>query len=438
VGIEPTFVVRVDRTDQKELISVGELVSVDTNGGTFVADLRQGSGSARSRVTFVCATSTISGTVFQVDGIPSRGSTGLTALAALGAGASLQTFGDINTTTSTINCAYCEAGIGTYFGGSDWVEGVIYQRSGGLGADATLNVIGHGANAAGTTLLLNTQFTINTSFANTKVVRRASATALDMDDLNVGQRVRVYGALNTTTATMDASTATSVIRQKPVFVFGYANAAPSGGVMTMTLNRVGPYLVAGVIGVYPAFNFTVNTALQADTANFNVNAGSLTAGLGITTGTAVNAHGFFPTIDAAGADFDASTVTNIDLAPSLMRIRYLPATTSAILTTSASEIRFNIGVIGAGGAAVVDRGLAGSTSLTQTPNPGITAAGGFTLFLIVENGQIAIYTAFADFSTALFTRAGTAGSELFAIGAWGTYTPATQTLQASLVVAILY
>src|SRR5206468_5160672 len=82
----------------------------------------------------------------------------------------------------------------------------------------------------------NTSFTVTASFANTKVVRFAENQAFDTDDLNVGQRVRIFGTLTGTN--LDATTARSVARMQPTWVLGHANAAPAPPDLEIDLARV--------------------------------------------------------------------------------------------------------------------------------------------------------------------------------------------------------
>ena len=423
VDVQPTFVMRVDRTDQKELINIGELASVNTADSSFVVNLKRPSGAVIGSVA--CGTST--GTVYQINGVPSIGATGFSALAALTIGTRIQTYGVLNTTTSRVDVVYLEAGIGALGGGTDIVQGHITARNTGAGSNPTLTVVGHSINAAGTTVQLNTSFSVSTDFALTKVVKRASIAAFDTDDLNVGQSVRIYGALVGTS--MTANTASSVIRLQPTWVFGYANSAPAGGNTTITLNRVGLRPVA-------SYNFTVAAVPLANPAAFVCETGSLTTGLGLILGTAMSSRGYFPAVDYAGAgDFQSSSVTNIDAAPSLFRFRWTPLPSgNPFLTITSTEVQVNMSSPLLS-LKVIDHGLAGSQTLTGQPI--IRAAAGFVLYAIVDasTNAIALYTVFADFTAALQV-AITPANRLYWLGALGVYTSATNTLDASLAVAI--
>ena len=109
-------------------------------------------------------------------------------------------------------------------------------RNGGAGADATLTVLGHSNDAAHTSFQFDTSFAVAASFANSKVVRRGYPIAFDLDDVNVGQRVRVFGALSGTN--LDATGASAVLRMQPTRVYGHAAGAPSAGALEIALSRV--------------------------------------------------------------------------------------------------------------------------------------------------------------------------------------------------------
>jgi hypothetical protein len=113
------------------------------------------------------------GTVFQVNGQCVLGAAGLAAIDALPPNTWVQAFGSVDTSSQRFTATSVEAGTGSYNGGNDIVEGVIVGRTGGAGADAVLTVEGQSSNSGHTSLQFNLTYTVNTSFANTKVVRAA-------------------------------------------------------------------------------------------------------------------------------------------------------------------------------------------------------------------------------------------------------------------------
>ncbi len=422
VTLDSTFVMRVDRSDPKSLVTVGTLVGVDDAAGTFTAEVKRPGGSVIATVTFAANGLT----VYQIDGVPSLGAAGLVALKAMPAGTWIQTYGAINPAALRINVFYVEAGTGTYNGGTDIVEGHITGRTGGAGVDATLTVLGHSNNAAHDAFQFNTSFTVSTSFANTKVLRRGGILAYDTDDLNIGQRVRVFGALTGTA--MDATAAASVVRMQPVRVFGLAGGAPAGGVLTIDLSRVD-------LRLQGAFTWSQGGTTPPDPAALTLKVFGLADGLGIGALTAVEALGYFRAVDDDTEDFAAVSVTNRDAAPSLLRIRDLVGGLAVVTTTSATQIQFTLaGTALPGEAALLDRGFAGVTDLPAVST--VKAAPGFTLYAIRNalTGSVQLYLNFSEFSTALGA-ALTVGRSLRGFGAVGIYDAGEAAMTASLATA---
>jgi hypothetical protein len=421
VTMEPTFVVRLDRSDPKELILMGKLVSVNAQLDAFLVDITTIGGQTITRLTIFANAETI----YQINGVPTVGDAGATAMASLPAGTSVQFYGTVDQGTHAVTVRYVEAGTGTYNGGSDIVEGHIVARTGGAGADAQITVLGNSNNAAHNAFLFNTSFTVNTTFAATKVVRRGRGLTYDTDSLNIGQLVRVYGTLTGTT--MNATSDTSVVRLQPTRVLGFANGDISNGTLTMSVARVD-------LRNADDFTWSEGGTTPPDPKNFTVAVGTLGNDLGITTATAVEARGFFPTVQDGNDDFVASALTNRDLAPSLVLVFNEDGGFTTTATTSSTEIDVQItGSPTPGEVAVVDRGFVGTVPLPDPGTSKIVPANGFVLYSICDHatGSIGIYLNFSDFSAALGDLLAQ-GRQLVLIAAIGDYTDGTSTTSAAL------
>ncbi len=427
VALEPAFVLRVDPTLPRQIVAVGTLTSVDTVGSTFLGNVRALGGSVISTVLFQAS----GATVFQIDGVPSTGSAGLTALSGLPVDAPIQCFGSVAPTTARFNVLYVEAGVGTYNGGTDVIEGHIVGRTGGAGSDAVFEVLGFSSNPAHTTFLYATTFLVNTSFTDTHVVRRGSASAFDVDDLSVGQLVRVFGTLSGTT--MSANTTTSVIRMQPTRVFGPAAGAPAGTTLTLDLARVD--LLADTVFDWADGGFT-----PVDPNALVANVGALGVGLGINSTSSVTAIGYFSGISDSGPDFTATALVNQSTAASLLFVRNRPGLGLNVLTTAnASQIQLNVsGVAATGEVAIVDRGFLGSIPLPTAPTPTVThpAVNGFYSLRDRTNQTVRIFTRFSDFSSALQSDI-VQGATLVQLGAVGAYTQGINTLDATVAAAVV-
>ncbi len=425
VMIEPAIVMRVDRTDPRELFVGGELLGVDFELGTFDVELQTLAGNP---ITTVAARHG-SGTVYQIDGVPTTGLAGLVALDGM-TGTWVQIYGAIQPALAQIEVDYVEAGVGTFNGGTDIVDGVVVGRTGGAGADATLMVLGHGQDATHTAFQFNTAFTVSTSFANTTVVRRGAAVTTDTDELNIGQRVRMFGALTGTA--LDASTMGSVVRVRQTDVYGFANGAPAAGVLDLDLVRV-------ELRDEAAFTWTEGGTSPADPDALLAAVGGLTTGLDIDTGVAVRMRGFFSAVDDDDEDFVASSVTNLDDGASLLLVRDRAAGFTVTPTFASTGIELAItGVEGANETAILDRGFVGSTPLPTTPNPLITPAGPFGLYSLRDRvtGTVQLFLVFEQFTAALDTAVG-GGAVLFQIAAVGEYDGPNNELFAGIVTALL-
>jgi len=430
VTIDPAFVMHVDPAAPKPLLLMGTVTSVDAPMHRFVGQLRAVDGTAITPVT-VTVTNT---TVYQVDGVSATGATGLTALAGVPMPdvTWFEAFGTINPITEQIIASVVYAGHGTYNGGDDIVEGHIIDRSGAPGTDATLTVLGHSNEANHTVFQFNQTFTVSTSFANTKVVKTGLDETHDTDDVNVGQRIRLFGTVTGTT--MDATAATNVARMQYTNVFGHSAAAPALGDLEVDLSKV---------DLRPETDFVWADAgtPPTDPRHFVAAIGNLGNGLGIGVATPVWARGFFPAVSDTQQDFHATSLANLNLVPSVMFVRNRPAGLNVGATASAGSITLQIsGTAGAGEVAIVDQPFVGSSPLPTAPDPTILPVpSGPTLFVLRDKtlNKTTFYLLFTSFSNALAQKLGV-GATLDQISAVGVYSSATNVITASLASAVVH
>jgi len=311
------------------------------------------------------------------------------------------------------------------------VHGHVVGRTGGPGSDAVLQVLGQSVDASHTTFTNGQTFLVNTGFATTKVVRAGSTATFDMDDVNVGQRVRVFGTLTGTT--MDATAATSIVRQERTRVFGAAAGAPAGGTLTMNLSHVDQL-------PQNLFTWTDSGTTPPDPSLFRAEVGSLGNGLAIVPGTNVTAHGYFAAVDDVGEDIVADAVANVDTGPSLLFVRNLAGTGFTVgVTTTTMQIQLSIsGVAVAGETAVIDRGQAGTTALPAAPAPTVTRPGTTGTYSLRDRvtNTIQVFTQFSDYTSALGSVMAQ-GATLIQIGATGSYNAGTNTIDAAVSTAVV-
>ncbi len=423
VVVEPVIVLRTNPGDPKDILVVGEVLAVDAPGNRIDVEFQTLSGAPLGQLQ-VSASPT---TVFQVDGVPSTGSTGLDALEQVGAGVWIQCYGAIQFGSGSLAAAYVYAGSGTYNGGDDIVDGYILSRSVGAGGSPLLTVLGFSENAAHSSFQFNTTFSVGTDFLGSRVVRQGSSAAFDTDALNIGQRVRVFGSL--AGVNMDATD--GVVRMEPTRVFGFANAPASGGSQEMDLFRVGPR---------PAGLFSWGDAgpTPPDPDGFKMGVGGLSSGLGIEAGTALESSGFFPSLQDSGQDFESVTLVNRDASASLVSIRDALGGFTVLTTATTNEISFDIdGTPGFFEWALVDRGFVGIAPLPTTPAPRIVPQGLFGFYFVIDrrNGSSTLHLGFPDY-TAQMNEIFSEGGRLTAIRSTGPYNETLNVSNAGLSVAI--
>lgn len=424
VALAPVLLLGVDPAAPRQIAIWGTLVGADEVHSRFVLELQDATGSPIDRVT--CTTD--SATVFQTDGVPATGAGGLGALSALAAGTWVQGYGSVVPHGAGLALEFVEAGLGTWNGGSDIVEGHVVDRAGGAGADATLTVLGHGSDAAHASVQWDTLFTVSTSFAGTHVVRLGSATAFDTDDVNIGQHVRIFGALSG--ATLDASA--GVLRLQPTQLFGTAAGAPAAGELTADVTRV---------GLVDRNDFTWSSSGSTPTGPSALvsEVGTLADGLNIDLATPVVLHGFFRPIDDAGADFDAVSVANVaESALILVRNRLLVGFDVALACSSTSIGITIAGSAAPGEVALLDQGFAGQSSLPSAPTPTLTPAGSAGLYTLCDRsaGTTVTYLGFSSFASALGDLVAL-GAEVRHVSAVGTYQSGSNTLSASAATVVV-
>lgn len=420
VYVAPSIVLRVDPSSPRTLVTSGELRAVATGSLQFLTTLQRPNGEAVAFVTHSASAST----VFHVDGEAYVGANGIRALASLDAGARVRSYGTA-VSAGVVSATYVEAGRGTLGDAdADVVQGLVTARTGGPGSDPVLTVVGRSLDTAGRSVRLNTSFTVSLSRLGTEVVRFGSLEASDTDDVNVGQRVRIFGELSGTT--LDASEAGSVVRIQPTRIFGFATGPAVGGLLTIRLSRIQHRGVG-------QFDFDVSGIQQADPDALVVDVSRVSAS-GVTADTPVELQGLFPAVNVAGADFTATALTDRGQAFSWLRLRYLPAAETAVSDVTSQAIELD-----PAGAAIasIDRGFVGSTLLPDDPSPSIRAgSSGLGLFTVIGGGSVAIFLEFSQFASEIETRIA-AGARVYAIRAIGLYSESGNSLTAATGIASL-
>jgi hypothetical protein len=427
VAFTPCFLVHTEPASQRPCGASGTLASVDSAASTFVVALEGVAGAAIDDV--LCHTD--GSTVFQIDGTPATGAAGLAALAtaSLVPGTWVQACGTPNGTSARIDVTEVLAGAGTWNGGNDVIVGQVTNRSAGAGGNPTLTIIGRSSNAAHSAYQYGATLSATTNFAGTFVTRLRSGTAFSTDDINVGQRVRVYGTLAGTSMNATAG----VAHLEPTSVYGSASGAPAASRLTLNVSNVGLLGQASYTWASSGTTPPTITALVADV-------GTLADNQAIDTGVHVSLRGYFPSVSDTGADFVADSALNADTAPALLLVRNrLGSGFDVALTTVVSQLDGSLSVeiaitgsAGTGEVALVDQGLVGSSNLASSPTPSLVAGAATGVYTIHEQstGWTSTYTTLGAFGGAL-TEILSFGEAIRHVGAVGVFDSIANTIAAT-------
>lgn len=411
----PVLSVEVDPSNPRPVATAGVLTAVDTTASTFTVERRATDDSAIAQ--FVVETATT--TVFQIDGVNLVGDQGLAALAAQLNGR-VYVQGILDADAPILHAVAVEAGAGVPGGTQDWVIGHIVGRDNGTGSNAALTVLGR--SRAGSTSNYNTLHTVNVTFAATKVLRRGAANSLTTDALDVGQLVWAFGTLSGTT--LDATATTGVVRMLRTSIFGVATGAPASNTLTLNVARFDLRDIS-------AFAFTVNSATEADPANFTVDVTGLDT-TGVTTGSRIRVLGF---VNPVGVTTDrnaaAISLVNHSTQAKVLFCQWSPASATAIDSITSSAITLDVS------AALLHTVADGFSPVTinTAPAPSIVPLGALGIYRIVQAGAVEVNLGFIPFSLSLQTRA--ASSNVFRVAAFGTYDESTQVFSASVITVVL-
>ena len=368
VRLGPVLYAEADPSSPKPVRAYGRLVGTDASTPSFTFErlARREVRAGHDHEALVNAA-----TRYEVDGTTGTGADGFRLLAAKARGTRLELRGIFDPARRRLLATHVVAGRGVFDGTRDLVEGLVLARTGGAGADATFTVLGLGIDR-GQRASFHRTFTVNASFADTRVLQFGDGASHDLDDVNVGQRIVALGTL--TSATLDATSPTDgFVRLVDTAISGLATAAPTGGVLTLELRHVGLRPVA-------AFDFSVDGAALADPSAFEVGIGTMTLS-GVAAGSAVVARGFFVPVDAPadGTDFEASSVIDRTGTASLAWIRWSPPSSSPFAASASTGVTVDLS---AAGAAKVDLGGVALVDLLGGSNPQVVPAAIGGLFAI--------------------------------------------------------
>ena len=197
-----------------------------------------------------------------------------------------------------------------------------------------------------------------------------------------------------------------------------------------TANEVRKFCTLRAIG---QFNFTVATNPQAAPTAYKVGVGSLST-TGITTGSKMRVIGFVNPVDVpSDDDLTAESMVDRSTTNSLLLCQWIPAVTSAISSSTSSEITLDVS------AALIKQVTDGfgTTALSNSPTPAkLQPLLPIGIYRIVQGGAVELHVGFESFVQSLGQRIGPSG-KVFRIAALGTFEASTQTQKTYLMSVIL-
>ena len=248
------------------------------------------------------------------------------------------------------------------------------------------------------------------------MTRQFSTAAYGKDDISVGQRVRVFGALTSTDPLALVLDATQ----------GYAHmllTTVRGDVVSVDENNPTAQLIVDLQSIncrrVGEFDFTgtgIDTLNDAEADNYEIFTGALDL-TSTGTGDPVKVRGFVQPFGQAPADFKAQTLINVADVPAFLKVHWTPPSEGAFESVSADGLVLNLAGIGAFHHVV--RGWV-VTDLTEPGTAPVVAPrpDGTGLFVVRHHGIVQVVLTFDDFIQTLqgYLEDGAAVHKLGAVG----------------------
>jgi hypothetical protein len=423
----PFVVATIEPVEDKELRVRGPLVSVDTNAGSYVIDLRP-FNDATSRLGRVTV-HTDSTTAFEIDGVEYEGAAGLATLAGKAAGTPTAASGVLDISDRSFTASDVLAGDSVPGARFDVVLGNVIARAGDLLTVRGGTVI----RRDGSVRYLRGDISVQIG-PDTIVTRDGGGrNLLRPIAISVGQRIHAFGDVTATpsadTLTLDATAGR--VRMKLTHLLGTVVAANPGQVDLDLFS---------IDGRRPsAFDFAgtgASALTDADPANYEIATGSLGV-LGLDVDSPARVFGFVTPFGVAPPDFVGRTVVNFSALRALMGVGWGVDGTSAPFLSMGVDglvldganpdlgLRHHIKI----GPRIFDV-TALASPVTVAPAPGRT------LFAIGDGTSVEMFRDWAPFVDQLTARLN-GGAKAQAMFAHGAYDAGSFTLTANYVAVAL-
>lgn len=414
----------------------GPLASVDVAGNSFDVILRPFHhvlNTDHHRHFGQLEVVTNDATLFEVNGENYQGQAGLVAMEAQPSFAATIVIGDLKFNPRRFEAREVYLGSSVPGGELDVVTGNVIARSGD-----SLTVKGATLVRAGGSVIFNDEVTVNLGDMTSVKRQLSMANDYDIDDVSVGQRIRVFGVLTNDLASqleMDAGVSNlgrvnmqlTTLRGTVVGVVGIPEA-PLPFVMNVQAidgRHIGLFDFSGT-GDVPA-NDSDPTFYEIDTATLDVS--------GFADGAPIRVRGFvrpFGQVTAlASSDFEAQTVVDVTALKAVMAVGWQPSSATAIDSISAAGLSLNLNGIGVFHHVARARVAIDLNTATTVPQivPHNDGAG---LYWLSQSGSYQLHTDFATFAADLEARL-IGGALVKNVLAHGLYDDASATISAGFV-----
>ncbi len=329
-------------------------------------------------------------THYEVDGIAYVGPAGLTEVALQPLASWVVVYGSLDTSTRRFKANEVYAGSSVPGSDQDALTGVVMARDGDV-----LSVKARMITRTDGSLVFNADVEVILD-SDTVVTKQLSQGNFRTNDISVGQRIRVLGTVTETSGELSVASAERVrMMMTPISGSVVSN---HDGELVVNLQHMAAYPAS-------ALNFTgtgQSLAQDADEANYQVNTATLSlAGLDIND--PVRVRGFVTPFGSAPADFDASSVTDVEAVRSVLAITWGSPETAPFVSSSTRGLMVDL-TDSARHHVRRHWILTDLTALSVTTPSLVPADSGRGIFAIHQNGAVRVYHRFDDFEEALSGR----------------------------------
>jgi hypothetical protein len=418
VTVQPFLVAQVNQEDPKTHRIRGPLKSVNPSTSSYQVIL-----CPYHRLTGDFGTLTVltdQNTVFEIDGVSYKGADGLNKLGAKPFGTATVAVGDQQMGLRRFVAQEVYAGSSVAFGTNDAVTGSVIARSGD-----NLTLRGATLVRKDGTVIFNDNVTIQLADSTLVTGQGTQGTVYTKDDISVGQYISALGTLSGSPGSFLLDAKQGLVRMQVTALTGTVNSL-SSGTLNLNLQTINGRKVS-------LFNFAgtgTTPSTDADPANYQVSTGTLSLS-GLASGTPVRLRGLVRAFGQAPPDFAAWTLINTAAVPATLFFDWDPASATPFASVSPTGITLN--TAGVGPLHHVLRGWVWTDVLPSSPvvQPKSAPLG---LYAICYEGTVQLYTQFDAYSQALQTSL-SSGKKARLLSAYGTFTDATTTLDATRVFA---